>query len=874
MKVFITRSNSKAEQISFELEKGLQDSEAFEVLRVFTVSGFDTLSDDFVLSWPKGDNFIINDAADLKKVLNNFSGPALHLVIDEPVESEDEESYEFVTSGAVESATEEEEVSSADEEIPEKAQALEDEEPVIEDYQAEGTEEPKEAEGTAPSAAEGTAPEQPSLRTRALQLIASIGAEGMQNLVAITHSLLKEGVQLADALRVAIETSEVASSSQLVKDVLPLVDVYAAQYQHWVQMFAAFDVNNMIALIPSIVDSVTRSMEGQERVELDLRPLMQQMCPQMLKKMEACIPNGQERCWNVESAARPFDVFETARADLERETGTNLQVHRGITCDVCEASPIVGVRYKSVTRPDFDLCEKCEASHDPNDPLIKIKQPVDHLEFLPGFREFRRQCGANHRGPWGRRGGCRGGRGRGRCGRGGRHFWKKMMAGCNRQGDENEMPCHKMKKMWKQWAKKCNQEADENELPCHKMKKMWKQWAEKCKANGQPMPCEMMKKYAEKCKAEGKPSPCDMIKAHMKEMGCVNQDGSPNPAMFMQKMMKKMSGDCQNEDGSVNPCMMMKKMMGHHQKMMAKASENWEKADGNPEKFMQSMMKSHNEMMGGMCEPSAPEAPETHNVSAPVVRGDPTLAAFKAEKKEEIRSKKDQIRALKKEAQQCRKELKAMKKATKLCAKVVGHLDMDEESEQVAGSCCLKTWKVKNTGNVVWPEDTFITFLKGHVKIVADGYYAIPITETVKPGEVTYIHAMLNVPKVDEGSFSVVYRLCADGKKFGPQLRTVINVVPAKEEEVEAVVAPPPCDRPSTTSSLATARTYEEELLEEVEAEEAAAPVEPSAPEEPAFQYEAELQTLKAMGFADEEMLKGMLVANGGNVQATVAMLF
>jgi hypothetical protein len=227
MKVFITRSNSKAEQVSFELEKGLQDSEAFEVLRVFTVSGFDSLSDDFVLSWPKGDNFIINDAADLKKVLNNFSGPALHLVIDEPVESEDDESYEFVTSGAVESATEEEEVSSADEEIPEKAQAFEDEEPVIEDYQAEGTAPPEEpqAEGTAPPAAEGTAPEQPSIRTRVLQLVASIGAEGMQNLVAITHSLLKEGVQLADALRVAIETSEVASSSQLVKDVLPLVDV-------------------------------------------------------------------------------------------------------------------------------------------------------------------------------------------------------------------------------------------------------------------------------------------------------------------------------------------------------------------------------------------------------------------------------------------------------------------------------------------------------------------------------------------------------------------------------------------------------------------------------------------------------------------------
>merc|ERR1719499_1447433 len=193
--------------------------------------------------------------------------------------------------------------------------------------------------------------------------------------------------------------------------------------------------------------------------------------------------------------------------------------------------------------------------------------------------------------------------------------------------------------------------------------------------------------------------------------------------------------------------------------------------------MMKKMMSQHNEMMGEMFpEPSAPEA-ET-NVSAPhpkVVRGDPTLAAFKAEKKQELRSKKEQIRALKKEAHQCRKELKEMKKASKLCAKVVGHLDMDERSEQVAGSCCLKTWKVKNTGSTVWPEDTFITFTKGHVKIVADGYHAIPVTETVKPGEVTYIHAMFNVPNVEEGTFSVVYRLCdPNGKKFGGQLRTVI----------------------------------------------------------------------------------------------------
>merc|ERR1719461_70582 len=127
------------------------------------------------------------------------------------------------------------------------------------------------------------------------------------------------------------------------------------------------------------------------------------------------------------------------------------------------------------------------------------------------------------------------------------------MAGCN-QGNKEDMPCHKMKNMWKQWS--------------------------------------------EKCKAEGKPTPCDMMKGYMKKMGCVNEDGSPNPGM------------------------MMKKMMGHHQEMMAKMSQNWENADGNPEQFMQGMMNSSNDMMGQMFpEPSAP-APEL-NVSAPpaVIRG-------------------------------------------------------------------------------------------------------------------------------------------------------------------------------------------------------------------------------------------------------------
>lgn len=36
--------------------------------------------------------------------------------------------------------------------------------------------------------------------------------------------------------------------------------------------------------------------------------------------------------------------------------------HHGIKCDLCDVHPIVGVRYISTTRPDYDLCNACRAS--------------------------------------------------------------------------------------------------------------------------------------------------------------------------------------------------------------------------------------------------------------------------------------------------------------------------------------------------------------------------------------------------------------------------------------------------------------------------------------------------------------------------------
>lgn len=56
-------------------------------------------------------------------------------------------------------------------------------------------------------------------------------------------------------------------------------------------------------------------------------------------------------------------------------------IHRGITCNMCQASPICGIRYKCASCVDFDICERCEP-HDRHSRLhtfIKIKIPIPPL---------------------------------------------------------------------------------------------------------------------------------------------------------------------------------------------------------------------------------------------------------------------------------------------------------------------------------------------------------------------------------------------------------------------------------------------------------------------------------------------------------------
>lgn len=61
------------------------------------------------------------------------------------------------------------------------------------------------------------------------------------------------------------------------------------------------------------------------------------------------------------------------KVEAKKEEENSQVVHAHITCDECGTSPIVGIRYKCVVCPDFDVCQKCEAKSTHAHPFLKIK---------------------------------------------------------------------------------------------------------------------------------------------------------------------------------------------------------------------------------------------------------------------------------------------------------------------------------------------------------------------------------------------------------------------------------------------------------------------------------------------------------------------
>jgi len=460
------------EELNLTLEKNIPEREAFEALSALTISAFEDLPEPLVFSFARrsGDVFRLQDPKDWK-VFIDMVGDINHVkfTLENGAMSTDseDESFEIITEETigVESASESDDLEFNEESEPSmdlktkgsEPEFSEDDEPIIES-ENEGDEDDN-IEKPKPCAKPAAKPEQQqpqTLRQRVAQFVVDVGTEDLQNIFVVQHSLLCDGHDIPTAVRLALETSDVAANHPLVQDMLPFLSFAAPKFQPWVPMLtSAFSAEHVAAMVPQLVEAITQAAEGQENVNLDIASAFP---PEVISQIERLIPNGQEREFECDPEM-PFSVVEEARDAVEQEFGP---VHHGISCDVCDMNGIIGVRYKCTVRPDYDLCSACEPNSDPSYPLIKIKQPLGGRLAVPGIWEFHRAVGGGCPRRGGRGFGPFGGRRRGRGGRcgGGRRRGSggrlRGMGGCPFR--EIERPCDFTKKMCEEMKKLCSEQ--------------------------------------------------------------------------------------------------------------------------------------------------------------------------------------------------------------------------------------------------------------------------------------------------------------------------------------------------------------------------------------------------------------------------------
>jgi len=252
-----------------------------------------------------------------------------------------------------------------------------------------------------------------------------------------------------------------------------------------------------------------------------------------------------------------------------------------------------------------------------------------------------------------------------------------------------------------------------------------------------------------------------------------------------------------------------------------------------------------------------------------------------AEMRESMKKSKQELKSLKKEnksadkkfkqIQKQSKQIKELSRATQQQCEEITHLDLAERAILKPGVGQFKTWKVKNTGNTIWDENTEAILCKGNKSLIIPGFEKV-IVGAVEPNSVAYIRVMLSVPEA-VGEYSVTFRLQAPViGKFGKPLRTVVTV----QEEQEFVQSPPE----SALSSEINMEDHKSDfnalpaLIEDDQIVDDDQVIDDLAEEivEPAFEFPEQLKSMKEFGFPEEQS-KNVLIAVRGNLEQAVNML-
>ncbi|KAL3685420.1 hypothetical protein R1sor_003442 [Riccia sorocarpa] len=151
------------------------------------------------------------------------------------------------------------------------------------------------------------------------------------------------------------------------------------------------------------VQTLQKVIEATQGVDLD----REKLC--LLERnadLEERLIEAQKKAAAKFSAAPTTNKDETLPQDSTRVQGpARKSVHHGVVCDGCGESPIVGVRYKSTVKEDYDLCSSChaEAGAPASEYIIVNKPPYQEKRSLvrkntdleARWSEWKEQAGSN-----------------------------------------------------------------------------------------------------------------------------------------------------------------------------------------------------------------------------------------------------------------------------------------------------------------------------------------------------------------------------------------------------------------------------------------------------------------------------------------------
>jgi len=223
------------------------------------------------------------------------------------------------------------------------------------------------------------------------------------------------------------------------------------------------------------------------------------------------------------------------------------------------------------------------------------------------------------------------------------------------------------------------------------------------------------------------------------------------------------------------------------------------------------------------------------------------------------------------------------------------HVTMGHGSKLEQGQVLVKTWAVQNTGSEAWPEPCKLIFLRGDREMLGETEEFSVIS--AQPGQSVEVSVPITTP-VKAGNYTAYFQLAdSDRKVFGPRLWLEVSITRDDEDERKMSPKPAPAVRTLSpvlppvdttgwvdvkveTSSAASVTPAKADAVVKGEssplvkvtpaapsASAATLPVSPVVTPPKPVKYEAQLASLSAMGFKNQELNAFMLEKHNGDIQ-------